>query len=106
MDSGIDYGHEDIRNNMWKNTHQPDLRGEYGFDFANRDNDPMDDNGHGTHCAGIIRAVGSNGTGISGVNRSIRLMALKTLNNEGEGDVAGSIGAYNYINKAWILVRK
>ena len=106
VDSGIDYGHEDLRNNMWKNTHQPDLRGEYGFDFANRDNDPMDDNGHGTHCAGIIGAVGSNGTGISGVNRSIRLMALKTLNNEGEGDVAGSIGAYNYINKALDLGEK
>ena len=100
VDSGIDYSHEDLRTSMWKNTHQPDLRGEYGFDFANRDNDPMDDNGHGTHCAGIIGAAGGNGTGISGVNRSIRLMALKTLDSEGEGDVAGSIGAYNYINKA------
>ena len=69
-----------VENSMWKNTHQPDLRGEYGFDFANRDNDPMDDNGHGTHCAGIIGAVGSNGTGISGVNRSVQsIPALKTL---------------------------
>ena len=100
VDSGIDYSHEDLKASMWKNTHQPDLRGEYGFDFANRDNDPMDDNGHGTHCAGIIGAAGDNGTGISGVNRSIRLMALKTLDSEGEGDVAGSVGAYNYINKA------
>lgn len=100
VDSGIDYSHEDLKASMWKNTHQPDLRGEYGFDFANRDNDPMDDNGHGTHCAGIIGAAGDNGTGISGVDRSVRLMALKTLDSEGEGDVAGSVGAYNYINKA------
>ena len=85
---------------MWENTYQPKLRGEYGYDFANADTDPMDDEGHGTHCAGIIGAKGDNGVGVSGMNHNVKIMALKTLDDEGSGYEDDFVDAYNYINKA------
>ena len=63
IDSGVDYNHSDLRNNMWTDG------GFYGYDFINNDNDPNDDHGHGTHCAGIIAAEGNNGIDIAGVIR-------------------------------------
>ena len=103
VDTGVDYTHEDLKNNMWDNQCQPDLRGECGFDFINGDTDPMDDNGHGTHCAGIIGAEGNNGTGISGVNQDVSIMALKILDEDGSGYASGEVSAYHYINKALTL---
>ncbi len=100
VDTGVDYTHPDLQNNMWHNTHYPDLKGEYGFDFSGGDDDPMDDNGHGSHCAGIIGAQGNNGIGISGVNQSVRIMALKTLDADGSAFLSNEIPAYHYINKA------
>lgn len=100
VDTGVDYTHEDLKDNIWENTYQPALRGEHGFDFMNGDSDPMDDNGHGSHCAGIIGAKGENGTGISGVNQNVKIMALKTLDEDGYGYESEEIYAYHYINKA------
>lgn len=100
VDTGVDYTHEDLKDNMWENTYQPKLRGEYGYDFANADTDPMDDEGHGTHCAGIIGAKGDNGVGVSGMNHNVKIMALKTLDDEGSGYEDDFVDAYNYINKA------
>ncbi|MBQ3281512.1 MAG: S8 family serine peptidase [Eubacterium sp.] len=99
VDTGVDYTHPDLKDNMWVNTHKG-LKGEHGFDFINGKPDPMDDNGHGTHCAGIIGAVGDNGIGISGVNKKIRIMGLKTLDFEGSAWLSHEVAAYNYINKA------
>jgi subtilisin family serine protease len=59
-------------------------------------NDPWDDNGHGTHVAGIIGAVGNNGIGITGVIWRVKLMAVKFLNEEGQGDIADEISAIGY----------
>lgn len=101
VDTGVDYNHEDLKNNIWENPYNPGkLKGEHGFDFVNGDDDPMDDNGHGTHCAGIIGASGNNGTGISGVNQNVKIMAVKFLDEEGSGYGSDEISAYHYINKA------
>ncbi len=74
VDSGIDYNHEDISANY--------VTG--GHDWVNSDNDPMDDNNHGTHCAGISAAVMNNAKGIAGVTQ-VKLMAEKVLDNDGHG---------------------
>lgn len=100
VDTGVDYTHEDLKDNMWENTYQPKLRGEYGYDFAHKDTDPMDGNGHGTHCAGIIGAKGDNGVGVSGMNHNVKIMALKALLDDGSGFEDDFVDAYNYINKA------
>lgn len=103
VDTGVDYLHEDLKANMWENTYQPTLRGEHGFDFINGDPDPMDDNGHGSHCAGIIGAAGNNGVGISGINQNVKIMALKMLDGEGSGYASEEVSCYHYINKAMSL---
>lgn len=100
VDTGVDYTHEDLKGNMWENDHYPKLRGEHGFDFVYADDDPMDENGHGTHCAGIIGAVGNNGVGISGVNQNVKIMACRILDEDGSGYNSEEIAAYNYINIA------
>ncbi len=100
VDTGVDYTHPDLENNMWHNVHQPALKGEFGFDFIEGDDDPMDENGHGTHCAGIIGAQGNNGIGISGVNQKIRIMALRVLDSYGSAYLSHEVAAYFYINKA------
>lgn len=100
VDTGVDYTHPDLKDRMWENTHYPKLKGECGYDFVNGDDDPMDDNNHGTHCSGIIGAQADNGIGVSGVNKDIRIMALKTLDYEGMSYVSNEIAAYNYIDQA------
>ena len=67
-----------------------------GWDFVNNDNNPMDDNSHGTHCAGTIGARGNNGIGVAGVCWNVKLMALKFLNAGGGGSSSGAIAALNY----------
>src|SRR5260370_13163959 len=57
----------------------------------------MDDNGHGTHCAGIIGAEGGNGIGIAGVNWSVKIMPLKFMDEEGTGTTKDAIEAINYV---------
>src|SRR5205814_8802039 len=60
------------------------------------DNDPMDDNFHGTHVAGTIAAVGNNNIAISGISWSSKLMALKILDSTGTGELSSAIAALNY----------
>ncbi|MHC4153981.1 MAG: S8 family serine peptidase [Planctomycetota bacterium] len=91
IDSGVDYTHPDLVANMWT-----DANGSYGYDFVNDDNDPMDDHGHGTHCAGTIGAVGDNNTGVVGVCWKVQIMALKSFNSSGWGDQANCIAAIEY----------
>lgn len=103
VDTGINYQHEDLKDIVWNNPYNNrKLYGEHGYDFVNYDTDPMDDNGHGSHCAGIAAGKSNNGVGIAGIAKSnnIKVMALKTLNEECSGSGMGAIGAYNYIYKA------
>ncbi|HEG43941.1 MAG TPA: hypothetical protein ENH94_07835, partial [Phycisphaerales bacterium] len=91
VDSGVDYRHRDIVNNMWA-----DSNGYYGRDYVNDDNDPMDDYGHGTHSAGIIAADSNNGLDITGTSWNTKIMALKFLNSSGNGDSADAATAFYY----------
>jgi len=73
----------------------------YGYDFCEkwgkpRDSDPMDDNGHGTHCAGIIGAVGNNILGVTGVCWNVRIMAIKFLDSLGSGNTWDEIQSIRY----------
>ncbi len=105
LDSGVDYTHEDLVSNMWirpKNlaAYTDDELGTYndlnGYNGTDKIADPMDDNGHGTHCAGIIGAEGDNGIGISGINQKVKIMPLKFLGRGGSGTTEDAIAAINY----------
>lgn len=101
VDTGVDYNHEDLKNRMWHNPYtSKGLKGTYGYDFGDGDGDPMDQQGHGTHCAGIIGAVSNNNLGIAGVVDNVRIMALKIFNSNSEGDTYSAVQAFNYIYKA------
>lgn len=67
-----------------------------GWDFANNDNDPFDDQGHGTHVSGTIGAVGNNNRGVVGVNWRTQIMGLKFLGASGAGTTADAISAIQY----------
>lgn len=67
-----------------------------GWNFIANNNNPFDDNGHGTHTAGTIGAVGNNGVGISGVNWQVQIMALKVLDSNGNGDLHDATDAIYY----------
>jgi thermitase len=105
LDSGVDYKHSDLAPNMWtrpKNlaAYTDDELGEFndlhGYNGTDNIADPMDDNGHGTHCAGIIGAEGDNGIGISGINQKVTIMPLKFLGRGGFGSTNDAIEAINY----------
>ncbi len=96
IDSGVDYTHPDLAENIWINTGEiPDngidddnngfVDDYHGWDFYSEDPDPMDENGHGTHCAGTIGAVGNNGIGVAGYNWQISIMPLRFLGPTGSG---------------------
>ena len=89
VDTGIDYTHEDLTAHMWKNPYdQLELPGTYGYDFGDYDSDPMDEDedGHGTHCAGVISAVSDNNKGICGISNA-KLRALKVFNSAGLSEI-------------------
>ncbi len=88
FDTGLQYLHEDIRENAWRNPNEiagnqidDDNNGYiddiHGVDFVEDDADPLDDDGHGSHVSGIIGARGNNAAGVAGVNWDISIMALR-----------------------------
>jgi subtilisin family serine protease len=105
LDTGVDYSHPDLRTNMWlRPANVPEYSDDelgtiddlHGFDADADAGDPMDDNGHGTHCAGIIGAEGNNDEGIAGINWNVRIMPLKFLGRGGFGSTKDAIEAINY----------
>lgn len=107
VDSGVDYNHPDLSANIWANTDEiadnsidddgngyvDDIR---GWDFLDGDNAPLDPEGHGTHVAGIIAAVGNNATGVTGVNWTAKIMVLRPMDVNGTMSVANEISAIEY----------
>lgn len=91
IDTGIDYNHPDLKGNVWKSD-----RGTHGYNALNRNEDPMDDNGHGTHCAGTIAAMGNNGVGVAGVCWNVQVMGLKFLDAKGRGEDINAIRCIDY----------
>ncbi|MCB1125768.1 MAG: S8 family serine peptidase, partial [Verrucomicrobiae bacterium] len=120
IDSGIDYFHPDLEANVWVNDGEIAGNGQdddangyiddvHGYDFVSGDGDPMDDQGHGTHVAGIIGAVTDNGKGVAGVCWEATLMAVKAFDENGEAAVSEVVTAIDYavangaalINASW-----
>jgi subtilisin family serine protease len=106
LDTGVDYRHPDLAGNMWKrpaslapyaDEHRGQIDDRFGFDSADGDGDPFDDNGHGTHCAGIVGAEGGNGEGITGVNWQVEIMPLKFMDAGGRGSIKAAIEAIDYV---------
>jgi subtilisin family serine protease len=93
VDSGVNYNQEDLAANMWNGG--PNFP-NHGHDFVDDDNDPMDLNGHGTHVAGIIGAVGSNNQGTTGVCQKASIMAVRVLDSKGRGTTAGILQGVNF----------
>lgn len=110
IDTGVDYNHPDLKDNMW--TNEAELNGApgvdddgngyiddiHGYDFANNDGDPMDGNGHGSHCAGTI-AASHNNIGIAGVMKNASIIGVKFLTDQGSGTTADAIKAVDYATK-------
>ncbi|HLB59013.1 MAG TPA: S8 family peptidase, partial [Bdellovibrionota bacterium] len=133
IDTGVDYTHPDLAENIFTNPGESgtyfdkdgalhykatdgidnDLNGYvddlHGYDFANKDGDPIDDHDHGTFVAGIIGAVGDNQIGVSGINWKVSLLPVKFLSSNGSGTLADAILAIQYatlmgakiLNNSW-----
>jgi hypothetical protein len=107
MGTGIDYTHNDLKSNIWKNPgetcgnnidddHDGYVDDCYGVNTYLNNGNPMDDNGVGTHMAGIAGASGNNALGVTGVAWKAKLMALKFLDEDGWGWSADAVEAINY----------
>lgn len=107
IDTGVDYTHPDLAANIWTNPGEiagngidDDSNGFiddiHGWDFYNDDNDPFDDNGHGSHVSGTIGAVGNNGVGVAGVNWNVTIVGLKFLSAGGTGSTADAVSCIDY----------
>jgi thermitase len=119
-DTGVDYNHEDLIANMWRNSKEipnnniDDDKNGYvddivGWDFATDDNKPYDlsvdlfslmfgggNPGHGTHVAGVVAATRNNGIGIAGVAPEAKIMALRFITEQGQGTTESAIKAIDY----------
>lgn len=115
IDTGVDYNHIDLKQNIWINKAETPDNGidddnngyvddVYGWNFVGNNNNPMDDNGHGTHVAGIIGAA-NNGIGVTGVAYNCKIMPVKAGNSSGyfnNSDIASAI-TYAYMNGADVI---
>ncbi|MBC20786.1 MAG: hypothetical protein CMJ74_11075 [Planctomycetaceae bacterium] len=121
IDSGIDYTHPDLAANIWTNPGEIPGNGIdddgngfiddiHGWDFVDGDGDPMDGDGHGTHVAGTIAAQSNNAIGVAGVATNAKLMALRFLDDSGNGSIYNALLSLQYAtmmgaditNNSWV----
>ena len=106
IDTGVDYTHEDLAANMWRNPGETEngldddgngyVDDVFGINCITGTGDPFDDHYHGTHVAGTIGAVGDNGIGVAGMSWNVRIMALKFLDSTGNGWTSDAIECLEY----------
>jgi subtilisin family serine protease len=110
IDTGIDWTHPDLVDNLYTNpgeagdlaTNGKDddndgfIDDVHGWNFQANTNQSSDDHSHGSHCAGPIGGVGNNGQGVVGVNWQVTMMPVKFLDAQGGGSLDGAVNAVNY----------
>jgi thermitase len=112
IDTGVDYTHPDLVGNIYKNPGESGSGKETngidddsngfvddfrGWNFAGvSNNNPMDDNEHGTHVAGTIGANGNDGRGVVGVNWNTSILPIKFLTGGGSGTLADAVKSIQY----------
>jgi subtilisin family serine protease len=115
IDTGIQWDHPDLKSNLYTNpgevaNNRKDDDGNgynddiHGWNFQKNSANSNDDNGHGTHCAGVIGAAGNNKIGVTGVNWKVSLMPLKFLSKNGSGSMTDAVNAINYARKMKVNV--
>ncbi len=108
IDTGIDYNHEDLVDNVWSNPGEIPGNGidddgngwvddVHGINAITGSGDPLDNNDHGTHVSGTIGAQGNNGIGVVGVNWDVDIMGCKFLNRFGSGSTSDAVTCLNYL---------
>ncbi len=107
VDTGVDYNHPDLAANIWSNPGGVGgcPAGTHGYNVLNSNCDPMDTdtsyNGHGTHVAGIMGAVGNNATGVAGMNWSTTILPVRWVSdNNGANSTSNLITALDWLLKA------
>ena len=106
LDTGVDIEHPDLADNIWTNPNEiannsdDDGNGYkddlHGYDFVNKTATIKDYNSHGTHCAGIAAAVGTNGKGIAGANPQAFIMPVTVMQSNGQGSISTLIEGISY----------
>jgi subtilisin family serine protease len=98
VDTGVDLAHADLRGQLWSNPGEVAGNGVdddgdgyvddvHGWDFVSGDSDPQDEQGHGTHVAGVAGATTDNAVGIAGMGWNVSLMSVRVLDGDGDGTV-------------------
>ena len=114
LDTGIDTDHPDLKANVFKSEDKPnngkddDKNGyvddTYGLNVIAGKGSGEDDNGHGTHVAGIVGARGNNATGDTGTCWSTKLVAVKFMNSRGKGSTSNAIAGIQYAVKQGLKI--
>lgn len=110
IDTGVDINHIDLKSNIFVNSKEiPDnykdddgngfVDDVSGWNGRTNTGQVLDDNGHGTHCAGIIGATSNNGIGITGINWNVKILPIKFLGKDGSGDTYSLVKGIDYILK-------